>query len=180
MPNLTEDPMPTTVLAFPLPRFGRQPIMDPDLPEVTDGPGPATEPNPAPESPDPLQPSNPIPGPPLLPDPSPAPPARTRISSAGDPLLAAEVVAGLVALACGIAAGWLRRTGRYLRQPTPGQIDDVAGPVGRILARHLPTEIISKDLVDATRAAGAAHRYVIDGPLVERIAEPIPSFGDNE
>lgn len=167
-------PTAESLLSLPLPAF-RQPISDPELPEVTDGPGPETEPHPgpAPDShPHPISPDESPAPPPAL---SPERPAPTRTSSAGDARVASQVVAGLIALVCGVAWSAFARRNRLFRQPTEKQIDEFAGPVGAILARHLPTEIISRDLVDATAAAGAAHRYVIDGPLVARAPEPLPN-----
>jgi len=178
MPPATEAPeVLASPLSLPLPRF-RQPITDPDLPAVTDGPAPETAPGPEPAT------APPADSPPSGPEASPAPPpvlspdrpARTRTSSGGDPRIAAQVVAGLVALACGVAYSAFRRRGLAFRQPTERQIDDFASPVGSILARWLPTEVITRDLVDATAAAGAAHRYVIDGPLVARYDEALPDL----
>jgi hypothetical protein len=170
MPPLLNDPV-APPLSLPLPAF-RRPISDPDLPEVgTVDPPPAT----SAASPGPLPPSSPGESPAPPPALNPDRPTPTRTSSAGsDPKVAREVVAGLIALACGIAFGLLGRRGLHFRQPTERQVDELATPLGSIIARHLPTEFISKDLVDATAAAGAAHRYVIDGPLVSRYAEPIP------
>lgn len=181
MPNLTDDPEPRTLL-FPLPRF-RQPVRDPELPAVeTDGPDLQTAPHPGPPTP-----SSP-PAPNLSTDsdtsarvPNLEPPTPTRTSSrAGDPKVAGEVIAGLFALACGYAAWFFGRRRMTFRQPTPGEVDAIAHPLGSLAARHLPTEFISKDLVDATHAAGAVHRYLIAGPLVTRDLEPIPTnLGDD-
>lgn len=170
MPQQVEEP-PT--LSLPLPRF-RQPIVDPPLPTVeTDEPSPDLLPDPA--SPDLPHPSSPesddLPPPVLSPDPR----TRTGISSRpGDPKLAGEVLAGLIALACLWAYTAFGRRGRHFRQPTTRQVDDVAQPLGNIAARYLPTDVIGKDLVDATRAAAGVHRYVMDGPLVTRLNEPLP------
>lgn len=158
-------------LSIPLPAF-RRPISDPDLPEVgTADLQPATPETP---SPGPQWPDSPGESPALPPALSPDRPAHTPTSSAGDPKVAAQVIAGLVALACGIAFSVFGRRGLHFRQPTKLQVDNFSTPLGSILARHLPTEFISKDLVDATAAAGAAHQYVIDGPLVTRYSEPLP------
>jgi hypothetical protein len=180
MPNLTDDPAPATQL-LPLPRFRQPPPPDPDLPEVTDDPDPVTEPpatarptSRGPLPPSPLLDSTTPPRVPSLEAPTPTP----TYSRAGDPKVAGEVVAGLIALACGYAAWFFGRRRRAFRQPTSGQIDDIAKPLGNLAARHLPAEFISKDLVDATHAAGAVHRYLIDGPLVTRDDEPLPDFGD--
>jgi hypothetical protein len=172
MPPLPENlQLSPPVLAIPLPRF-RQPISDPPLPEVTGDPAPTTEtqPSPLPSSgrrPGPDSPEVSPPPPPVL---NPDHPARTRISSAGDARTAYKVVAGLVAMACGWAALALGRRGLHFRQPTNEQIDGFAQPIGAILARHLPIDVIGPDLIDATAAAGAAHRYVLAGPIVARIA----------
>jgi hypothetical protein len=182
MPNLTDDPAPATAptLLLPLPGF-RQPIRDPELPAVTDDPVPATDrpQAPSPSSRNPLQPS-----PSTESDTSPrvpsleAPTPTATSSRAGDPKVAGEVIAGIFALACGYAAWWFGRRRRSFRQPTAAQVTDIATPLGNLAARHLPTEFISKDLVDATHAAGALHRYLIDGPLVVRDLEPIPDLGE--
>lgn len=170
--------MPPFDVTIPLPRFGRQPIHDPALPEVEgetddqtvttppDDPGPTTSSRWATPPPDAA--------PPPLPDPSPERRAHTATSSAGDPKVGARVVAGLIALACGVAFTLFSRRGLVFRQPTREQVDDVAGPVGAIIARHLPTDVIGPDLLDATAAAAAVHGYVIDGPLVVRPDSPLP------
>lgn len=166
-----------SLLAIPLPRF-RQPISDPPLPVVEteqETAGPSSGPHPAPESPGPLPPSSqddsPAPPPVLSPD----HPTRTGTSSRpGDPKLAGEVVAGLIALACGVAFTWFGRRGYAFRQPTERQVDDVALPVGRIIARHLPTDVIGPDFIDFTKAAGATHRYIVAEPLLTRFDQPLP------
>jgi hypothetical protein len=169
-------------LVLPLPRFGRQPIRDPDLPEVTDDQIPTTpEPSPGMSGPQPAS----------SPDESPAPPPvlspdrRTRTGifsapgdgrSAGDPSVAREVIAGLIGIACLWAYTLFGRRGYDFRQPTEPQIGDVARPLGKLVARHLPTDVIGPDLIDITHAAAGAHRYVIAGPLVQRAnyASPEP------
>jgi hypothetical protein len=168
-------PEPTPTLEIPLPRFRQPRPPDPELPEVdttTDSP---LSDLPGPESP------NRRPGP--SPDDDPLPPlelspdhrTRTGISSRpGDPKVAREVFAGLIALFCGFAYAGLARRGLWFRQPTERQIDDVATPLGKILARHLPTDVIGPDFIDATHAAGAAHRYILDGPIVGRYDAPLP------
>lgn len=177
MQNLTGDAR-VSLLSIPLPHFRQPPPPDPELPLVeTDDPGPETGASPEPAG----RPRPPTltPGPLPLRDPSPEPAAPTRTFSAGDLKIAGEVVAGILALACGYAAWVLGRRGRHFRQPTQQQLDNVATPVGAIVARHVPTEFISKDLVDGTRAAGALHSYLIDGPLVERLPEPLPDFPED-
>lgn len=162
-------------LSLPLPRF-RQPISDPPLPTVeTDEP--SAGPLPTPESPtfDPQGPtspeSDPLPPPVLSPDRR----TRTGISSrAGDPKLAGEVLAGLIALACLWAYTVAGRRGLHFRQPTDRQVTDVSEPLGNIAARYLPTDVIGKDLIDVTHAAAGVHRYVMDGPLLTRIDQKIP------
>jgi hypothetical protein len=178
-PNLSDAPdARLPLLSIPLPRFRQPRPPDPALPEVeTDGPGPATEASPP--SPDHLQQPTPTPGPLPPLDLSPERPAPTRTFSAGDLKVAGEVVAGILALVCGYAAWFAGRRARVFRQPTQTQLDNVATPVGAIVARHVPTEFISRDLVDATRAAGAVHSYLIDGPLIERTPEPMPDFSED-
>lgn len=182
MPNLTDDPAPATAPTqlLPLPRF-RQPSRDPALPEVTDDQEPvtvppATDPRPT-RGPQPPSPPAESPTSPRVPSLE-APTPTATSSRAGDPKVAGEVIAGLIALACGYAAWFFGRRRRTFRQPTVHEIDDIANPLGSLAARHLPTEFISKDLVDATHAAGAVHRYLIDGPLVTRDDEPLPTLGD--
>lgn len=167
---------PERTISMPLPKFGRQPIRDPELPEVaTDDPIVTTPASGPPATPNHLQePTSPDAGLPPRPDPMPAPRAPIRTSSAGDPKVGARVVAGLIALACGVAFTLFSRRGLVFRQPTRGQVDDIADPLGQIIARHLPTEIIGPDLLDGTAAAAAIHGYIIDGPLVERPDSPLP------
>lgn len=181
-PNLTEEPEPRTLL-LPLPRF-HQPVRDPALPVVTDDRDPETGP-PAPEPPTGTNLPGPSPSsdnatPPRVPNLEAPTPTRT-FSRAGDPKTAGEVIAGLFALACGYAAWYFGRRRKTFRQPTAGEIAEISTPLGNLAARHLPTEFISKDLVDATHAAGAVHRYLIAGPLVTRDLEPIPTnLGDDQ
>lgn len=169
--------MPT---AIPLPAFRQPPGPDDPLPTVpadqqttssSDEPT-ASQPDSHPSSP----PDDDRPAP-LPPSPAIAAAARTRTSSpAGDSKVAAKFVRGLIAILTGTAAALLARNGRHLRQPTAEQIGDVADPLGAILARHLPTELLSDDLVDITSAAAGAHAYVLDGPLVERIPTATISY----
>lgn len=163
--------MPPTeqLLALPLPRF-RQPISDPPLPEVTGDPGPTTEPPASPSTSSPrsgLDSPEPSPAPP--PVLSPERPARTATSSAGDPKVAYQVFAGLIAIGCLWAYTLFGRRGLHFRQPSQRQVDGIANPLGRLVARHLPTDVIGPDLIDATEAAAAAHHYIIDGPLITRM-----------
>lgn len=166
---------PATV-EMPLPRF-RRPISDPPLPEVESmgTAGPSSD-GPQPETSSPLEPSSPDGSP--LPPPvlNPGPRTRTGISSraAGDPKVAGEVFAGLIAIGCLWAFTLFGRRRLHFRQPTERQVDDVARPLGNIAARYLPTEVIGRDLVDATHAAAGVHRYVMDGPLLTRYNEPLP------
>lgn len=184
MPNLSPEAEPRTVI-MPLPRF-TQPLRDPDLPEVeTDDQGPETEPSRPPatatETPSsPRPPTASTAGTPGDRVPSLEAPTPTRtFSRAGDPKTAAEVIAGLLSLALGAAAWWAARRRLSFRQPTPSQLTDITTPLGNLAARHLPTEVINRDLVDATHAAGAMHRYLTDGPLLAREPEPLPR-GDDE
>lgn len=98
---------------------------------------------------------------------------RTRTSGTGDPTAAGKAIGGLLVILAGALGALLARSGRHLRQPTPRQVDDIAGPLGAIAARHLPTEFLTADLLDVTTAAAATHRYVLDddaGPLLSRTA----------
>lgn len=174
--NPNQTVVPPGPLSIPLPRF-RQPISDPPLPEVTEegtgGPSPAGPPTPAPDHRPPTSPDD-GPLPPLVLSPDLHTRTGTFSRAGGDPKVAGEVVAGLIALACLWAFTLFGRRGYDFRQPTQHQVNDVATPLGAIAARYLPTEIITKDLVDATRAAAGTHRYVIDGPLLTRRNEPLP------
>lgn len=167
------DPSERTI-ALPLPRFGRQPIRDPELPEVATDDPTGTTPASQPATSSHLQETPPDDAPPPLPAPNPERPGRIRTSSVGDPKVGARVVAGLIALACGVAFTAFSRRGLIFRQPTREQVDDVANPLGAIIARHLPLDIVGPDLLDATAAAAAAHGYVIDGPLITRPDSPLP------
>lgn len=150
----------------PLPGF-RPPAnlrLDPPLPEVTEE-GPETSPS-TPESPG---------GPPDRPARRPAGAAtRTGTSSAGTDLpTAAEtaaLIAGLLGLALvGVAAVIRWRGRRQLRQPTKGQMHDIAAPLARIALRHVPAELLNPDLADAASAGAAFAAYVNDGPLIEPV-----------
>ena len=161
-------------ITVPFPRFGRQPIRDPELPEVaTDDPTGTMPANP-PATSSHLPETPPDDVPPPLPAPSPERRGPIRTSSVGDPKVGARVVAGLIALACGVAFTMFARRGLIFRQPTRAQVDDVADPLGAIIARHLPLDVVGPDLLDATAAAAAAHGYVIAGPLVVRPDSPLP------
>lgn len=170
-------------IEIPLPSFLQpRPRLDPDLPEQEP---PASTSGPSPEQTEehrpPISPADDLPAPPL---PSLEPPAatRTRTSATGDPVAAGRVVAGLLVIVAGIAAGLLARTGRHLRQPTKQQVSEIADPIGRIAARHLPSEFIGRDLADVTEAAAATHAYVLDdyaGPLVQRAASAV-AYPDQE
>lgn len=170
MPPAT-DSLTESLLSIPLPRF-RQPISDPDLPEVTASPDPETS---QPETPSRPGPTSPDPSPAPPPIPSPDRPGRTRTFSAGDAETAKRVVAGLLAILCGAAFTAFARRGRHFRQPTQRDVDGVSTPLGRIIARHLPIDIIGPDLVDATEAVAAGHTYVLAGRIVTRVQEPIPT-----
>jgi hypothetical protein len=157
----------TEGLSVPLPTFRQPPDPEP----------------PATPTPEPPSPSGPAGDEPERPSPMPDPYFRTGTSTAstkrrggaGDPLQVARMLAGLLAMAAGATAAVLYRRGRQLRQPTPGQLDDISRPLGRLLVRLLPLEVIDASLVDVTEAAAATHAYVLDGPLVEPVAAaPIP------
>ena|ERR1043165_8128340 len=156
--------------AIPLPAF-RQPL-GPDDPLPT-----VQAPTPAPDSPPDSPPahlqetesgedSRPEPLPPIPVTPA---AARTRTYSAGDAKVAGKFVRGVLAILAGTAAALLARSDRHLRQPTPEQLAEIADPLGAILARHLPTEVLHESLIDGTSAAAAVHAYVLDGPLVTSI-----------
>jgi len=171
------------VLRIPLPKFGRQPIDDPLPDNATVTPAGTDElpssPHPAatPSSPGPMD--DPDAGPPRPPALSPGPPTRTGTSSRarGDAKTAGEVVAGLIGILCAVAFTWAGRRGWAFRQPTVEQIDSVAVPLGAIAARHLPTDAIAPDVIDATKAVKGVHLYVLDGPMFTRY--PTEPTGDD-
>jgi hypothetical protein len=170
-------------VTVPLPTFRRPP--------GTDDPHQPTVPSPAPSSASTTTgPSEPVPDgdEPGPPDPMPDPSDRTgtysgsrsRRGGAGDPRQAARMVAGLLAIVATTAAAVLYRRGRLLRQPTPRQLDDISSPLGRLLVRYLPLEVVGATLVDVTEAAAASHAYALDGPLVEPVpvAPTLDDLGD--
>lgn len=172
----------TAPLRIPLPKFGRQPIDDPLpanatlTPAETDGPPSGRHPPTSTPGPDPMDgPAGDPPRPPAL---SPGPPTRTGTYSRarGDAKTAGEVVAGLIGILCAVAFTWAGRRGWAFRQPTVEQIDSVAVPLGAIAARHLPTDAIAPDVIDATKAVKGAHLYVLDGPIFTRY--PTEPTGD--
>jgi len=101
---------------------------------------------------------------------------RTPISSGGssrvgDPEGTAKVIAGLVSLAFGFAAGLLRQIGNGstdVRRPTKDQTAGFAEPVAEILARHTDLSAMTPDLGDAILAGAAVNDYLTDGPIVVR------------
>jgi len=139
------------------------------------------EPAPDGESPDLRQPSpfdgSEVPPPP----PSLEPPDDTRTRTWGttkprdavSDRNAARVVKGLLAAVLRTLGWQLGRAGLELRQPTNPQLDGIAAPAGRILARFLPAELISGTLVDVAELSAATNDYLLDGdagtPLVARV-----------
>lgn len=157
-PATNDEPLPTVAAPEPAQTWG------PPL-----GPLTATE---SAESDD----SDPLARPPQLPAPE-GPTRRSWVGrghGSGDPRVAARTIAGLLALIFGTAAVLSRRGGRLLRQPTRAQMDDFTEPLGRILVRWLPLDVIGQDLADVTQAAAAGHQYVLDGPLLEPIVYADP------
>lgn len=168
--------------AIPLPAF-RQPHRA-QLDPLNDGsPQPSSphDESPGAGSPEPSSPDD-APPPPI--ESSPERPAgrRTRTSGTGDPGAAGKALAGLLVIVAGLLGASLARSGRRLRQPTPPQVDDIATPIGAILARHLPTDLLGPDLADLTQAAAATHKYVLDpaGPLITRTATATVAYPDEE
>lgn len=168
-------------LSIPLPRFGRQPIDDllPDsatlTPPATDDPTSGHLPRET--SSHPPATDGPDASPPLPPALTPGPRTLTGTSGTssprGDAKTAGEVVAGLIGILCAVAFTWAARRSWHFRQPTEPEIESVAVPLGKIAARHLPTDAIAPDLIDATRAVKGAHSYVLAGPIFTRYpAEP--------
>lgn len=176
MPDLPEIPLP----AFLQPRPPRP--LD-DLPESSPD---TSHPDATPESP--AEPAASDQGEEPRPAPiesSPAPPAATRThtsATSADPNAAGRAIAGVLVILAGIAAGALARAGRHLRQPTRRQVDDIAAPLGKLAARHLPGGFLTDDLVDITAAAAATHAYVLDesGPLVTHTAAAEVAYPETE
>lgn len=173
--------MPNDLPAVPLPAF-RQPHQHrlDELPPDSQITSPDEPPASPPASPEPSRPDAALP-PPIESNPERRAAGRTR-TSATDPSAAGKALAGLLVIVAGVAAALLARSGRALRQPTPRQVDDVAAPIGRIIARHLPTDLIGPDLADVTEAAAAAHAYVLDpaGPLIARSAPAPVDYPEQE
>lgn len=164
------------------------------LPMFRQPPGQSDEPLPTVPGPIPAQTWGPAQGPltasqteenddsdPLAPlPPLPAPEGRTRTSfigrahGSGDPRVAARTIAGLLALFFGMATVVARRRDRVVRHPTRQQMNDFTEPLGRILVRYLPLDVIGVTLADVTQAAAAGHQYVLDGPLVGPIEQALP------
>lgn len=91
---------------------------------------------------------------------------KPRPSAGGDPTEVAKALSGLLVIITGALALAAARRGRWLRQPTPVQRDEIAAPLARVMTRHLPMQLLGPDMVDATTAAAAVHTYVLDGPLL--------------
>jgi hypothetical protein len=101
---------------------------------------------------------------------------RTGTSSPGDPAPvrigakeAAIAVGGLVGVAA-FAAAWVvqRRTRqeRTVRQPTDGELDDIAAPLARLACRFIPAGALVPVITDGIMAASATGAYVTNGPLI--------------
>lgn len=95
---------------------------------------------------------------------------RRTSSSAGeqaDPKVVAGALAGLLGILATLVSALLLRSPRpqHLRAPTDQQRDDVAVPLARILARHVPAAKVGPDLMDGIAATAALGVYVTEGPL---------------
>lgn len=91
---------------------------------------------------------------------------RPRRRPGGDPVVVAQTLAGLVVVVVGFLAVRLYGRGLVLREPTPAELDEITKPIGRIAVRYLPMDALNPDLLDATQAVAATHKYVRRGPLV--------------
>lgn len=102
-------------------------------------------------------------------------PTRTGTSSPGSKPKHADVallVVGCLGLVVLAAAGLVRwRLRAQLRRPTDDHLEDVAGPVARILMRHVDLSKLPADLGDVIAAGTAVGHYVNDGPLIEAYYE---------
>jgi hypothetical protein len=92
----------------------------------------------------------------------------------GDPAEVGALLGGLLVLALGAYAGFLKKRGGYFRMPTENERDDITLPLGRIAVRHLPMHLVGPDLKDFAESGAATHSYVTAGPLRRK---PIPNNG---
>lgn len=147
-----------------LPGFAPMPSqrLDPPLPPVPSPEG-ETWPQEA-DEPIPYVPTGPKPGPGEGRTTSSA--GKRRWRPGGDPEKAAQVIGGALILITGMLGGLAARRGRRFRQPTTGQRDAVAEPLGRIAVRWLPMDLLGDDFADGLEAAYAAHNYISAGPLL--------------
>lgn len=102
-------------------------------------------------------------------------PTRTESSSSGadadvDKPSKGEVIALVIGVLGAVTVGasalirW--RTGRKLRQPTPGQARDIAAPLGRIAYRLAEFSWLGENVIDGIKALTATGAYMNDGPLL--------------
>lgn len=179
-----------------LPRFAAPPqtILDQPLPTVEEsnanpssGPSLSTAPT------SPASPSGPLEHPsqsgaegPWSPDTSTSgTEPRRRLKAGGDPAEVARAIAGVLLVVTGSLAWAAARRGRWFRQPTPQQRDDIARPLARAAVRHLPLDLIGPTFADLAEAAVATHDYAMDGPLiteppVDNVFERAGDYDDEE
>jgi hypothetical protein len=177
-----------------LPRFAAPPQtrLDPALPTVEESnAGPSSNPSPSTAPTSPVSPSSPLeqPSPSGAADPwSPATGTsgtddavgrpRRRLKAGGDPAEVARAIAGVLLVVTGSLAWTARQRGRWFRQPTPKQRDDIARPLARAAVRHLPLDLIGPTFADLAEAAVATHDYAMDGPLITDPPVDGPVFAD--
>jgi len=161
-------------LSVPLPQFSQPPVsqLDPDLPGT---PPPTTDPEedsprPAPVSPIPSTTRGGTP---------------TRTSSRGGAEQrdnVAGLLVGLLSIFVGLLAWGVSKRGWTLRPPDDDELDDVAEPTARILARHVDVAALSPDLGDSVQIAAAAFEYVRSDPLSRGlyVVNDIPSQPEQE
>lgn len=157
---MSEEPQPAAPdLLGPLaslPRWSQPPAsqLDPDLPPADPTTGPLQDDNP------PLAPTSPTPN-----------TARgatlTRASSraGADTASVAHLLAGLLTVLTGLLAWGVSKRGMTLRRPDDDELEDVAEPTARILARHVDVAALSPDLADLVQASAAVTDYALSEPL---------------
>lgn len=98
----------------------------------------------------------------------------------GDPIATGAVLGGLLVAGLKFVQTLARRRGRDFRMPSPGERDDISQPLGRILVRHLPMDLIGPDLHDIALAASAVHSYALADPLLPPYVPELPPHGLDE
>lgn|SRR5574343_326490 len=155
---------------FSLPMFTQ-----PSSPNLTDdGTPPPAPARSTPPNQGPFAPPSPKPGAPG------AGATRTPASSVGDPKATAKVLAGLIGAVHRLGSALLSRfAGREIRKPTREQVNGVAEPTARILARRVDMAELSPDLFDTIEAISAAGDYALDGPVTRPVGRPEVTYAED-